>query len=256
MAQSKEAPAYISEPPPAPLPPIQVLTDAPPPKKKFPIPLWMIILIVVCFWLSGMATMAVIFLGNKNKATEVQTQPTPQSVVTVVITETPAPQKTTQKIVNSKRILTNNQFGYSIETPATWKTEDDGKQFWTYEEGATSRFEPQPYLFGRVLISYGSQTEFKIVQWFDLQFPPEFGDKKAPIKRKLYVNKNGVEMLETDVPDTNGRLRYYFIANKQIVTLSFNTTEDAEVNKKLQVLYGQIIDSVAVIKPSAPAPAK
>jgi hypothetical protein len=252
MPEDKPAPAYIGNQAPAPLPNIQVLTDPPPPKKKLPIPLWMIILIVVCFWLSGMATMAVIVLGNKNRALQetAEQQSAPQAVVTVVITETPIPQKTVQTIVDSRRVLTNNQFGYSLDTPALWKTEDMGKQFWTYEEGATSHSDPQPYNFARLLVEYESETKFKIVKWFDLKYPPEFGDKKAPVKRKLYVNKNGVEMLETSVNNPNGRLRYYFVANGQVVSLTFNTTESEEVNTRLSPLYGQIIDSVKILKPA------
>jgi hypothetical protein len=104
MPEDKPAPAYIGNQAPAPLPNIKVLTDPLPPKKKLPIPLWMIILIVVCFWLSGMATMAVIVLGNKNRALQeaAEQQSAPQAVVTVVITETPVPQKTVQTIVDSR----------------------------------------------------------------------------------------------------------------------------------------------------------
>lgn len=259
MPEEKPAPAYVGQEVLPPLPPIQVLTDPPPPKKKLPIPLWMIILIVVCFWLSLMATMYIYFIGKKDRdteATEALQQKMALPVVTVVITETPTPQKTVQTIVNNIRILTNNQFGYSIETPDSWKTEDAGKQFWTYEATATNKFEPQPYNYARVVIEYPGQTKFKIVQWLDIQYPPEFGDKKAPVKKKLVTNKNAVEMLETQVNDPNGRLRYYFIANEEVVSLTFNTTDQDEVNKRLQPLYGQILDSIKLIPVTKPSEAK
>lgn len=256
MPEEKPAPAYVGQEAPPPLPPIQVLTDPPPPKKKLPIPLWMIILIVVCFWLSLMATMYIYFIAKKDRdkqGEDAQTKLYQQAIVTVVITETPIPKKTVETVVNNRKILTNNQFGYSVETPDSWKTEDGGQQFWTYEGTAQSRNLPQPYYFARVVIEYPGQTKFKIVQWLDLQFPPEFGDKNAPVKKKLVTNKNGVEMLETQVNDPDGRLRYYFIANGQIVSLTFNTTDQEEVNKRFQPLYGQILDSIKLI-PVTPQP--
>jgi hypothetical protein len=259
MPEEKPAPAYVGQEAPPPLPPIQVLTDPPPPKKKFPIPIWMIILIVVCFWLSLMATMYIYFIGKRDRdkqGEDVQTKLYQQAIVTIVITETPPPQKTVQTVVDNRRILTNNQFGYSIETPDSWKTEDVDRQFWTYEGTATNRSEPQPYNFARVVIEYPGKTKFKIVQWLDIMFPPEFGDKKAPVKKKLVTNKNGVEMLETQVNDPNGRLRYYFIANEEVVSLTFNTTDQDEVNKRFQPLYGQILDSVKLIPVSQPSEAK
>lgn len=245
MAEEKKAPAYVSDEPAPALPPIQVLADKP----KRRIPLWLIIMFVICAWLSGMAIMVIYFLAAQKQKTE-----TVPVVVPHVVTATPSkPTVALQKQTNSsKNIYTNTQYGYTLEIPTTWRALESDNVTWLYDGAAKTKEPPSPYAFGRVTVKYEDKTEQKIMPWFDLKYPQGEGRASTPVKKKTYVNAQGVETLETDTLDPDGWLRYYFIANGQVVSLSFNITTDAEVNKTLQVIYGQIIDSITVIPPSVP----
>lgn len=222
MAEAPPPPAYVGNEPPPPVPPIQVVT-AEKPKKKFPIPIWLVILFVVGLWLSGMAIFAIYFFLGKNTPKETDSvAPAQQPVITVIITETPAPANTFQKQASKPvRILNNAQFGYTLEVPDTWKLEEESPKVWLYDSAATAKDQPSPFPFGRLLIQYEHTSDQKIITWFDLTYPQNMGLSHVPVKKKLYTNPGGVEILETGIEAPSGRLRYYFNANGQIVTLTF-----------------------------------
>ncbi|MCX7996945.1 MAG: hypothetical protein N2691_04320 [Patescibacteria group bacterium] len=238
-------PPYTSTSPPAPLQKPGLPGSAPgKPKRRFP--MWLLLLGFVCFWLSGLATIGVFFLTGREEEKQkeiirgVQGELWQEGTASVGMgglqNPTPLP-----------NIYSNGQIGYEIGYPAGWKRTELNETVYLFDGIAQQHDLPRPYRFGRIIVKNEETTNLDVAAWFEEKFA---GQENAPEKRKLLTNKNGVVLLETVAPDREGRLRYYFVANGMVVSLSMNVTQLEATNSTLQKVYGAAVDSVKIGRPS------
>lgn len=209
------------------IPPPVVFNETP--KKKLPIPLWLIILIIAGFLISFFITAIIIINGSKSQA-KYQSK-------TVLVTATPQPdmQNTTsgesqQKTATGSILFSNPELGISLEYPPDWKKDDS--------QGQLSFIGPN----GSVSIAIEASTDKDIKSWFTEHYKDHLEPPKAG---ETHVNPAKITFLQTTIDSKTTPLRYYLVSsNKKVLSITFSISEDANINKNLQVIYGRIIDSV------------
>jgi hypothetical protein len=208
------------------------------------------------------ATILVYFVG-RNRAEEAPSEivAAPTTIPTMLPPD-PGPSEVTTSVpqtsVTRPKVYRNEQYGFTIDMPTDWKVSFSDRSVWLYEGAADDPQLPIPYPYGRATIRSEDAFDGDILTWFDGRYPPDTATGQAtvrstadvPEKRSLYTNRNGVPLLETRVDSDDGPLRYYGVFNGTVVSFTFNATEDEVLNRNLQVVYGRIIDGIAIVDPA------
>lgn len=266
MQDLSPSPSDTSQPPSEPtvaVPPVTVppVNEQPPAKQKkkqkLHFPLWLIIILVVGFWISTLSTIGIIVLGERERKAQeaieerIGMAPVPGTEEATTLPDSGELQTTpnqSQSVAGLTYPYMNTTYGFKIEYPVGWRQEEIPNGAIMYEAQARTWELPRPYVYGRVIVRAEEQSSADVVAWFDERFKDE--PDSAPLKRKLYTNQHNVPLLETVTTDVRfGRLRYYFVVNGTVISLSMNIPDDESINKKLQVTYGTIIDSVQLSAP-------
>lgn len=226
-----QTPSPFATEPELDIPPAVVFND-PPPKSKSKLPIWLIILFVIGLLLSLSITAFIVFSRTQKPTSTARPR-------TVVITTTPLP---TQEVPSASasaqqapavKRYTNDEFKISFEYPAEWDADNTSIP---------------PAFFGAsgaVYTKYEDNTVNDIDTWFEEKYPE--GAPDAPKLVTTYTNKNKVLLLQTTVQSDIGPLKYFFKSGTQVISLSFSTSNDPNIDKSRLVIYGRIVDSLTTL---------
>lgn len=224
-------------------------TEAAPPKGnsgKRRIPHWLILLTVIGFWLSALATLS-IFILSRQEERKAAAASAKQDGMDAEAERAGAVSAKFSAPTPMPQIYTDTAVGFEIGYPADWRQVHASNAVYLHDDAADSYDIPRPYRFGRVIITHEEASPLPVDEWFKSKFS---NDPEAPVLKRAITNAHGVVLLETAAKDPENRLRYYFSANGHIISLSMNVTSLQFTNRNLEQLYPAIVNSLKVGSPS------